>query len=119
MPNTNHDGLELRICPECGEHFATSHHSKLHCSTKCRKAWNNRRMTRGAELYDAFMALRYDRGWAKTVGLWQLICRLVAEWRAEDNEKGRESYIRPDRWYEENRAWLRSANLGNVNCGRK
>ena len=111
--------MTTRTCPECHAEFTTEHHSKRFCSDKCKRDFNNRRLKRGAVVYDAFMALRYDRGWAKAVGLWQLLCAIAAEWRAEDREQGRDSYIRPDQWVEENRAWLRSTNLGNVNCGRK
>ena len=54
-------------CQECGEPFtAKKHHAKF-CSTSCRKTWNNRRAMRGAQLYDAVMAMRYDRKKAKAL----------------------------------------------------
>jgi len=104
-------------CAECGETFAAKRDHANFCSTKCRKTWNNRRATRGAELYDLFMALRYDRKWSSTVGMWQLICRLASEWKRMDNEAGR-TYVRPEKWLEANRAWLKSINLGVVKIGR-
>lgn len=107
--------MTTKTCPECG---TAVEGAKTFCSAPCRKAWNNRRMTRGAVLYDAFLALRYDRGWAKTVGLWQLICRLVSEWKDIDEKAGRETFARPEKWVDENRAWLRSKNLGVIKIGR-
>lgn len=104
-------------CPECGAEFQPQRSSAHFCSTACRKAFNNRRMTRGAELYDLFMAMRYARGWAKAQGIWQLVCRLAAEWRAEDDGAGRESFILPERWLQQNRAWLRGSTY-HVTIGR-
>lgn len=104
-------------CIECGTEFQPKKATAQFCSAGCRKSFNNRRMTRGAALYDAFMALRYDRGWAKAIGLWQLICRLAMEWKREDENAGRASYVRPDRWVQENRAWLRSQDCGVIRIG--
>lgn len=83
-----------RICTECGvEHMANVKHADF-CGTECRRAFNNRRMVRGAELYDLFMALRYDRPLAKALGVWRLMCRMAMGWRAEDVEvrAGRRSW---------------------------
>lgn len=102
----------MKTCAECGKPItSTKAHAKF-CSTPCRKTVNNRRMVRGAELYDAFMALRFDRSWSKTVNMWQLICRLASDWRNEDQEAGRQSHIRPDRWVEDNTARLRCQRIG-------
>ena len=62
-------------CAECGTTFEAKRDHAAFCSDACRKAFNNRRMTRGAELYDLFMAVRYERGLAKVMGLWSVICR--------------------------------------------
>ena len=97
-----------RKCIECGTYFVAKKEHARFCSTRCRKAFNNRRMTRGAELYDIFMALRYERKWAQAVGAWQLICRLVSVWRQQDEREGRKSYITPRQWVEDNRARLRA-----------
>ena len=51
-------------CHECGAEYETVKHDARFCGTKCRKSYNNRRAVRGAELYDLFMASRYDREWA-------------------------------------------------------
>lgn len=94
-------------CIECQASFQPQKAHARFCSTPCRKAFNNRRALRGALLYDAFMSLRYERGWAKAVGLWSLICRLAAEWVEEDERAGRQSFVRPDDWVRDNAAWLR------------
>jgi len=95
-------------CIECAVEFTPKKSSAHFCGTPCRKAFNNRRMTRGAIIYDLFCAMRYDRSWAKTVGLWQLMCRLLSEWREEDQERNRQTFVRPQGWVNENAAWLRS-----------
>ena len=73
-------------CQECGEPFtAKKHHAKF-CSTSCRKTWNNRRAMRGAQLYDAVMAMRYDRKKAKVLGIdWTFVCRMAEMWHNQDN----------------------------------
>lgn len=59
------------------------------CGTQCRIGWRNRRMSRGADLYDCFMSLRYDRTTAKEKGLWALMCRMAQSWNEEDHKAGR------------------------------
>ena len=54
------------------------------------KDFNNRRAQRGAQLYDAFMAMRYDRKKADELGIdWKLVCRMGEMFRAEDQAAGR------------------------------
>lgn len=98
----------MRKCLECGGSLGDKKSAARFCSSPCRKSWNNRRMVRGAELYDAFMAMRYDRHWSRAVGMWQLICRLASDWKNQDESVGRPSYIRPDDWVLDNGARLRS-----------
>ena len=54
-------------------------------------------MTRGAELYDLWMTLRYDRPLAQAYGVWKLLCRLAWQYRDEDNARrnGRKSWRSP------------------------
>ena len=87
-----------RHCDECGVAFVAKAHHGDFCSTECRKAFNNRRALRGAELYDLFMCLRHDRPIAKALHAWRLICRMAAQFRAEDRaeREGRKSW-RPAR----------------------
>lgn len=84
-----------QCCVECGNPI--SGRLKQFCSTPCRMAFNNRRMQRGAELYDLFRALRRERDTAKQLGLWSEICRLEYGWQQEDERErpGRRSYVPP------------------------
>lgn len=84
-------------CPECGN--AISGGPRLFCSPACRQSFNNRRMQRGAELYDLFRALRRERGKAKDLNLWTLMCRLEKQWQDEDDAQrpGRRSYMPPQK----------------------
>lgn len=65
------------------------------CGIPCKASWNNRRKNRGAELYDLFMAIRFERGLAKTLGLWAVICRMASVWKEEDDRAGRKSFSDP------------------------
>lgn len=64
------------------------------CCAGCRTTWHNRRRDRGAELYDLFMAVRFNRGPAKAYSLWTLMCALASAYRDADNHKrgGRRSW---------------------------
>lgn len=86
-----------RPCRECGKPLSTDRKANTEfCGTPCRIAWRNRRMSRGADLYDAFMAMRFDRAAAKDKGLWALMCRMASTWNEEDKAAGRQSYFPPD-----------------------
>jgi hypothetical protein len=83
-------------CLECGNALTASRQpERLFCSTVCRQAFNNRRMQRGAELYDLFRALRRERAEAKQLNIWTQICRLELAWQMEDEKtrQGRKSYM--------------------------
>lgn len=84
-----------RCCNECGSDYTPRRADEFFCSTACRKTFDNRRMTRGRDLYDLFMALRYERGLAKVSGLWAIACRMAQEWRQEDEaaRAGRKSWL--------------------------
>lgn len=85
------------MCPECGQAVSAAGKPKLFCSVSCRQSFNNRRMTRGADLYDLFRALRRNRAQAKELNLWTIICRLEKAWQDEDeaSRDGRQSYQSP------------------------
>lgn len=86
-----------RTCRECGKPLDPDRKANTEfCATACRIAWRNRRMSRGADLYDAFMAMRFDREAAKDKGLWALMCRMASNWNEEDKTAGRQSYFPPD-----------------------
>ena len=88
-----------QCCKECGSPQTTTRRGKGFCSDRCRVVFNNRRLQRGADLYDLFRALRRERDEAKTLNIWTEICRLEKIWQDEDEtmRPGRRSYIEPRR----------------------
>ena len=84
----------MAICLECGD---THRRKGTFCETKCSRSYNTRRASRGAELYDLFMALRHDRKLATALKLYGACCRLYTIWRKEDKTKrgGRKSWNDP------------------------
>lgn len=93
----NDPGAYDRTCLECGGAYrARMRHSDF-CSPACRRAFNNRRAVRGAEIYDLYMALRYDRETAKVLKVWRLLNRMAAIFREEDEKEreGRPSWRSP------------------------
>lgn len=86
------------VCQECGNALtATRQPERMFCSPVCRQTFNNRRMQRGAEIYDLFRALRRERSEAKRLNLWTKICQLELSWNIEDEKQrpGRKSYVEP------------------------
>lgn len=83
-----------RTCCECGETFQTKRREAEFCKTECRKVYHNRRMTRGAELYDLFMTLRFDRSHAKDEAIWSQMCAVASAYRDADKTTrgGRKSW---------------------------
>lgn len=84
----------IRCCAECSEEFTTNRREAEFCGDKCRKAYNNRRAVRGAELYDLVMTMRFDRGHAKDEAVWSQICSLASAYNTSDKNLrgGRKSY---------------------------
>lgn len=83
-----------RCCNECGSPYMPRRGNEFFCAVPCRKAHENRRMVRGRDLYDLFMAMRYERGFAKARGIWAIACRLAEKWHDEDKRErdGRKSW---------------------------
>lgn len=84
-------------CLECGgEGLQFGSTPREFCGAPCRNAWHKRRRDRGAEIYDLFMAVRFERGPAKLYSLWTLMCALASAYRDADNHKraGRRSWRR-------------------------
>lgn len=79
-------------CCECGTDLVIQDKSKEFCDTACRISFHNRRKKRGAEMYDLFMHLRYNRKEAQGKEVWSLICNMAMTWNEEDQEAGRVSY---------------------------
>lgn len=86
----------MPACQECGGCFETKRREAMFCGDPCRKSHHNRRATRGAELYDLLMTMRYDRAHAKDEALWSHICALTSAYRTSDKRKrpGRTSFDR-------------------------
>ena len=108
-----------RTCSECGEPFQSTMAHADFCGAPCRKAWNNRRAVRGAEIYDLFMCIRHERGVARAVKAWNLICRLASMYRDEDHREraGRKSW-RSARDVLARRPYLR-ATVSNISIKRR
>lgn len=99
----------VHACLECGEPRGNGDF----CSSACRHSFNNRRKARGAEIYDLYMALRFERPLAKLLGVLQAISRLASNYRAEDlaQRAGRKSWRNPRTVLEE-RPYLKSVRIG-------
>lgn len=95
----------LNACLECGQ--AAPDKAKF-CSGAHRQAFNNRRLQRGAELYDLFMAHRFDRKNAQDLRVLQAMNRMASLWNEEDKAErdGRRSW-RPTRDVLNERPYLR------------
>lgn len=94
---TNAPKYRARCCNECGESYTPRRRDEYFCSIPCRKAFDNRAMVRGRELYHLFMVMRYERGIAKALGVWAIMCRMAMTWREEDEREraGRKSWSAP------------------------
>ncbi len=56
------------------------------CSPACRKVFNNRRMTRGAEMYDYVMSGRFERD--THAGIWrETLSRMATHFRDKEMAK--------------------------------
>lgn len=93
-PTTAPVGRFKRTCPECGIAFRSAKRHAEFCAATCRKTFNNRRMVRGAELYDLLMTLRYERPVARALGVWKFLCRMAQGYRDQDlhERAGRNSW---------------------------
>ena len=83
-------------CAECGASYEAARDTSEFCSPACRKAFGNRRAMRGAELYDLFMAHRFERQAAQDAHVLQAMNRLASNWRQQDKDEraGRKSWRR-------------------------
>lgn len=75
-------------CWEC----AKPSEGKRFCCRPCKQAWNNRRMQRGAIMYDLFMGSRFEREASRKEGVWSVLCRLASDWHDADGAAGRVGY---------------------------
>lgn len=86
-----------RQCQNCGSPITARRNGQEFCKPSCRQAFNNRRMQRGAEMYDLIRALRRERDTAKELNIWTELCRLELGYQIEDEKErpGRRSYMPP------------------------
>jgi hypothetical protein len=88
-----------RVCAECGAAFGAQRAHAKYCTTECRKAFHNRAMMRGKEVYHFLMIKQYDRHTGgKGVGeklARQVLGALVQGYREADarNRDGRPSWL--------------------------
>lgn len=80
-------------CLECGSDLTGR--STFFCSRSCKTSHTNRRRARGSEMYDLFMAMRYDRKTAKDLGIWSKLCRMAEIYNDADKDDGIVSAIPP------------------------
>lgn len=109
-----------RTCAECGQTYTALRAHSEFCGAACRKAFNNRRMTRGAELYDLFMAVRYERDEANAAHVWSNMCKLAADYRVKDEAErgGRRSWGDWKGWLRNN-PWLAAVVITRNAIGRR
>lgn len=90
----------IRCCRECKTELGSGPNgykaSAVFCGIPCKAKWNNRRKNRGADIYDLWMAMRYERDEAKRLGVWKEMCRLSEKWHDEDVAAGIKSYEMPE-----------------------
>lgn len=86
----------VRNCRECGALVMQGRKVKDFCDTNCRITWHNRRKKRGAEMYDLFMLLRYDRKNAAEKQVWSLLCNMAMNFKEDDQEAERQSHFNLD-----------------------
>ncbi len=72
----------MTICRECGA--PCSKRGASFCRPSCRAAWHNRRKSRGAELYDLVMAMRYDRTGASAANAMTVLSNLARAYHDAD-----------------------------------
>lgn len=87
-------------CLECGSPVPqTARRKREFCCREHSNDFQNRRKSRGAEIYDLFRAMRRDRAKAKELDIWTEMCRLDTLWEDEDRTSGRvtKSYLDPER----------------------
>ena len=88
MPTVSH------TCQECGTHYTPrSRRPMKFCTRKCAQTFTNRRLLRGALMYDLFMASRYER--AEHQQLRSVMARMAMRFREEDEREreGRKSWL--------------------------
>lgn len=76
-------------CKECNGPFESRQYNADFCTNACRSAFNNRRMKRGAVLYDLLMMERGDPKAFEANKLKDRATELLERFRQEDEQAGR------------------------------
>lgn len=86
--------MRKHTCAECGKEFTSPKPHAEFCCQPCRKDFNNRRAMRGAQLYDLFMTMRFDRKTAADKQVWSVMCAVASAFRDGDRHAraGRKSW---------------------------
>lgn len=99
-------------CRECNGGVGRRDGARF-CSDKCKNKFNNRRLRRGAVLYDLMMTNRLERKRGEDLRLMTIIARLIADWNEEDQRAGIKSYGDVTEWLEKN-PWIQADMQGVV-----
>jgi hypothetical protein len=102
--------MRNKHCRECAKPFQTIRPDALFCCIGCKNLFNNRRLQRGAVIYDLFMACRYQRGLAKVMGIWTILCGAALSFHIED-EAVRPGFVS---WLDPKEVLERKPTLRNV-----
>lgn len=78
---------ETPLCAECGTSRGDVQGQRF-CTLVCRRNFNNRRLKRGAVIYDIAMKWRKDRDGED----FNKLCTQLAAFLEDDKRKGRQSY---------------------------
>lgn len=76
--------LKKHSCIECNGEFTSRQYNADFCSGACRKTFNNRRLTRGAVLYDFTMLIASAEPGPRGA-LERRRDKIIARWRQEDH----------------------------------
>jgi protein-arginine kinase activator protein McsA len=82
------------VCRECGRGFQSNRTIARFCGSNCKNTFNNRRMQRGAVIYDLLMVQRYSRREASMGNAWSLLSKLAQHFKSLDDREraGRRSW---------------------------
>lgn len=106
-------------CLECGGPIETPMPDKEFCTRRCRQTFKNCRLRRSAQVYDLYMATRYERDAARVAKVQAQLNRLCMHFREEDDQRrgGRRSWGNWRKFMDDNPC-LRVIRLGRMLGGR-
>lgn len=81
--------MSKHTCKECNNPFESRQYNAAFCGAPCQRAFNNRRLQRGAVLYDLLMIEAYDPEAFKRHGLAERRQELIERFHEEDTAANR------------------------------